>query len=89
MKIFFEVHSFIKNCFEQRNGAWAIRNMVSRSRDQCESWISYGVEDILNKALSSHPSIQQDIKAALRDLGCKVELREEFTGVAEKKIIGM
>ncbi|XP_054738096.1 armadillo repeat-containing protein 6 homolog [Anastrepha obliqua] len=71
----------------QRNGAWAIRNMVSRSRDQCESWISYGVEDLLNTALCSHPSIQQDVKAALRDLGCKVELREEFTGVAEKKII--
>ncbi|XP_017472416.1 PREDICTED: armadillo repeat-containing protein 6 homolog [Rhagoletis zephyria] len=73
----------------QRNGAWSIRNMVSRSRDQCESWLSYGVEDLLNAAMSSHPSIQQDIKAALRDLGCKVELREEFTGVAEKKIIGM
>lgn len=63
--------------------------MVSRSRDQCESWISYGIEDLLNTALSSHPSIQQDVKAALRDLGCRVELREEFTGVAEKKIIGM
>lgn len=78
-----------KNKIVQRNGAWAIRNMVSRSRDQCESWISFGVEDLLNTALSSHPSIQQDVKAALRDLGCKVELREEFTGVAEKKIIGM
>ncbi|XP_067630002.1 armadillo repeat-containing protein 6 homolog [Eurosta solidaginis] len=72
----------------QRNGAWVIRNMVSRSRDQCENWLSYGVEDLLNTALSSHPSIQQDVKAALRDLGCKVELREEFTGVAEKKISG-
>lgn len=28
----------------------------------------------------------QDIKAALRDLGCKVELKEEWTGKAEKKI---
>ncbi|CAD7013889.1 armadillo repeat-containing protein 6 homolog [Ceratitis capitata] len=77
------------NKIVQRNGAWAIRNMVSRSRDQCESWLSFGAEDLLNVALTSHPSIQQDIKAALRDLGCKVELREEFTGVAEKKIVSM
>uniref|UniRef100_W8B578 Armadillo repeat-containing protein 6 n=1 Tax=Ceratitis capitata TaxID=7213 RepID=W8B578_CERCA len=77
------------NKIVQRNGAWAIRNMVSRSRDQCESWLSFGAEDLLNVALTSHPSIQQDVKAALRDLGCKVELREEFTGVAEKKIVSM
>lgn len=31
----------------QRNGAWAIRNMVSRSREQCPEWLSLGAEDIL------------------------------------------
>ncbi|XP_064542690.1 armadillo repeat-containing protein 6 homolog [Drosophila montana] len=70
----------------QRNGAWAIRNMVSRSRNQCETWLSYGVEDLLNAAMVEHPSVAQDIKAALRDLGCDVQLREEWTGTAEKKI---
>jgi len=70
----------------QRNGAWAIRNMVSRSRNQCETWISFGVEDLLNAAMKEHPSVEQDIKAALRDLGCSVHLREEWTGTAEKKI---
>lgn len=70
----------------QRNGAWAIRNMVSRSRDQCETWLSFGVEDLLNAAMAEHPTVAQDIKAALRDLGCNVELREEWTGKAEKKI---
>ncbi|XP_060651969.1 armadillo repeat-containing protein 6 homolog [Drosophila nasuta] len=70
----------------QRNGAWAIRNMVSRSRNQCESWLSFGVEDLLNAAMAEHPSVAQDIKAALRDLGCNVQLREEWTGKAEKKI---
>ncbi|XP_034651857.1 armadillo repeat-containing protein 6 homolog [Drosophila subobscura] len=70
----------------QRNGAWAIRNMVSRSRNQCETWISFGVEDLLNAAMTEHPSVAQDIKAALRDLGCTVQLREEWTGTAEKKI---
>lgn len=60
--------------------------MVSRSREQCETWLSFGIEEVLNEALTNHPGVQQDIKIALRDLGCKVELREEWTGVAEKKI---
>ncbi|KAH8371473.1 hypothetical protein KR093_007587 [Drosophila rubida] len=75
-----------KNKIVQRNGAWAIRNMVSRSRNQCETWLSFGVEDLLNSAMAEHPSVAQDIKAALRDLGCNVQLREEWTGKAEKKI---
>ncbi|KAH8357807.1 armadillo repeat-containing protein 6 homolog [Drosophila serrata] len=75
-----------KHKIVQRNGAWAIRNMVSRSRNQCETWISFGVEDLLNAAMKEHPSVEQDIKAALRDLGCNVHLREEWTGKAEKKI---
>ncbi|XP_032570266.1 armadillo repeat-containing protein 6 homolog [Drosophila sechellia] len=75
-----------KHKIVQRNGAWAIRNMVSRSRNQCETWISFGVEDLLNIAMKEHPSVEQDIKAALRDLGCSVHLREEWTGTAEKKI---
>ncbi|XP_058067338.1 armadillo repeat-containing protein 6 homolog [Anopheles bellator] len=62
----------------QRNGAWAIRNMVSRSRDQCDSFVTYGAEDVLNQALIDHPSIAHDIKSALRDLGCKVQLNEEW-----------
>ncbi|EDW02725.1 armadillo repeat-containing protein 6 homolog [Drosophila grimshawi] len=70
----------------QRNGAWAIRNMVSRSRNQCDTWLSFGVEDLLNAAMVEHPTVAQDIKAALRDLGCSVQLREEWTGKAEKKI---
>lgn len=61
--------------------------MVSRSREQCDTWLSFGVEDILNAAMSDHPTIYQDVKAALRDLGCKVDLKEEWTGTAEKKIL--
>ncbi|XP_030386931.1 armadillo repeat-containing protein 6 homolog [Scaptodrosophila lebanonensis] len=75
-----------KHKLVQRNGAWAIRNMVSRSRNQCETWLTYGTEDLLNAAMIEHPSVAQDIKAALRDLGCSVQLREEWTGTAEKKI---
>lgn len=36
--------------------------------------------------MTAHPKIEQDIKSALRDLGCKVHLKEEWTGVAEIKI---
>lgn len=70
----------------QRNGAWAIRNMVSRSREQCETWLSLGAEEVLNTALKNHPSISQDTRSALRDLGAKVQLIEEWKGTAEKMI---
>lgn len=75
-----------KNKLVQRNGAWAIRNMVSRSREQCESWLSLGVEDVLQTARMNHPSMDQDARAALRDLGAKVHLHEEWKGTAEKVI---
>lgn len=75
-----------KSEFVQRNGAWAIRNMVSRSREQCDSWLNLGIEDILNAARQNHPSVEQDAKAALRDLGASVHLREEWKGNAEKVI---
>lgn len=72
--------------FVQRNGAWAIRNMVSRSRYQCETWAMHGVEDVLNAALKEHPSIQGDVKSALRDLELKVLLNEEWKGKSEIQI---
>jgi len=75
-----------KNMIVQRNGAWAVRNMVSRSRDQCESWLSLGIEEVLQNARMNHPSIDQDVRAALRDLGAKVHLKEEWKGTAEKVI---
>lgn len=70
----------------QRNGAWAIRNMVSRSRDQCDKFIECGAQEVLDAALINHTSIAQDVKSALRDLGCKVNLIEEWTGKSTIKI---
>lgn len=75
-----------KDSVVQRNGAWAIRNMVSRSRDQCDSWLSLGAEEVLNTARKLHATVEQDAKAALRDLGAKVHLQEEWKGTAEKAI---
>ena len=70
----------------QRNGAWAVRNMVSRSRDQCDTFVAQGIEDVLNQALTDHPSIAHDVKSALRDLGCKVHLNEEWKATSEIQI---
>lgn len=58
--------------------------MVSRSREQCPTFLSHGVEDILKQAMESYPDVQYDLKAALRDLGCEVQLKEEWTGIKNK-----
>lgn len=71
----------------QRNAAWAIRNMVSRTRDQCPAFLALGVERVLNEAMVAHPSVAQDLKAALRDLNCDVLLKEEWTGKSTVKMV--
>lgn len=58
--------------------------MVSRLRDQCPAFLSHGAEDILRQAMDSYPNDQYDFKAALRDLGCEVTLKEEWTGIKNK-----
>lgn len=58
--------------------------MVSRSRDQCAAFLSHGAEDVLTAALEAFPDVSYDIKSALRDLGCEVELREEWKGIKNK-----
>ncbi|CAH0550317.1 unnamed protein product [Brassicogethes aeneus] len=76
----------------QKSGSWAIRNMVSRSRDQCGTFLSFGVEEVLQENLIRHKDFEYDTKAALRDLGCKVILTEQWTGkggaLTTKKTIG-
>lgn len=54
--------------------------MVSRSRDQCPTFLSQGAEEVLREGMENFPDILQDLKAALRDLGCDVALKEEWTG---------
>ncbi|XP_060536348.1 armadillo repeat-containing protein 6 homolog [Cylas formicarius] len=72
------VHSDQKQV--QKTASWAIRNMVSRSRYQTKKFLDLGVEDILQEDLKKFRDIEYDIKASLRDLGCKVQLKEEWTG---------
>lgn len=54
--------------------------MVSRSKYQCSHFIELGAEDILKTAFKKFKECEYDVKAALRDLGCEVELKEEWTG---------
>lgn len=58
--------------------------MISRSRDQCPTFLSFGAEEIIVSAMEAYPDVQYDFKSALRDLGCNVSLKEEWTGTNNK-----
>ncbi|ESO93248.1 hypothetical protein LOTGIDRAFT_189885 [Lottia gigantea] len=64
----------------QKQGCMALRNIVARSRQHCDAITELGVEDVINKARTRHNNLEDEAKAALRDLGCKVELREQWKG---------
>lgn len=68
----------------QKNASWAIRNMVSRSRQQNKEFLRLDAEALLKTALLKYKNCEYDIKAALRDLECDVELKEEWTGKGGK-----
>lgn len=61
--------------------------MVSRSREQCPTFLSHDTEQLLKDAMVKFPDIEQDIKSALRDLECNVTLKEEWTGASKVKIV--
>jgi len=75
--------------FLQTSCCQAIRNVVSRARELSAAFISAGgegedsLEALLGKARVS-PKCADSAKAALRDLGLKVDLNEEWTGAAIK-----
>eukprot|EP00002_Diphylleia_rotans_P015836 TRINITY_DN3067_c0_g1_i1.p1 TRINITY_DN3067_c0_g1~~TRINITY_DN3067_c0_g1_i1.p1 ORF type:complete len:470 (-),score=99.48 TRINITY_DN3067_c0_g1_i1:35-1444(-) len=58
-----------------------IRNAVARNPENRPVFLTAGTEDVLREVGRRHPSLYGDYaKAALRDLGCHVELREEWKG---------
>lgn len=64
-----------------QQGSWAIRNMSVRNSMESKEFIVHGIEDILRNAIATHGEIlENDVKAALRDLGLRVELKERWTG---------
>ncbi|CAM2109133.1 unnamed protein product [Caretta caretta] len=64
----------------QKQACMLIRNLVSRNRDFSQAILEMGAENLIVEARAVHQDCDDIAKAALRDLGCKVELRELWTG---------
>lgn len=57
-----------------------MRNLVGRLSNLSQPILDLGAEDLINQYLKTHQDCGDLGKAALRDLGCHVELRELWTG---------
>ncbi|XP_014867981.1 PREDICTED: armadillo repeat-containing protein 6 [Poecilia mexicana] len=64
----------------QKQACMLIRNLVARTRNYCQQILELGAEALICQAVQTHEDCGDIGKAALRDLGCKVELRELWTG---------
>ncbi|XP_075063627.1 armadillo repeat-containing protein 6 [Mixophyes fleayi] len=64
----------------QKQACMVIRNLVSRTQDFSQPILEMGAESLILQARSTHKDCDDVAKAALRDLGCKIELRELWTG---------
>lgn len=64
----------------QKQACMLIRNLVARTRDFSQLILEMGAENLIVEARAAHRDCDDVAKAALRDLGCKVELRELWTG---------
>ncbi|XP_008554566.1 armadillo repeat-containing protein 6 homolog [Microplitis demolitor] len=64
-----------------RHACRSIRNMAVKNRAESREFLAYGVESLLTEAIKLHGSaVEAEAKAALRDLGLKVDLKEQWTG---------
>ncbi|XP_061458057.1 armadillo repeat-containing protein 6 isoform X4 [Rhineura floridana] len=64
----------------QKQACMLIRNLVSHTQDFSQPILEMGAEDLITEARTAHRDCDDVAKAALRDLGCKVELQELWTG---------
>lgn len=64
----------------QKQACMALRNLVARTREHSAAILELGAEPLLNQAANSHKECRDEVKAALRDLGCAVHLKELWTG---------
>ncbi|KAF7661899.1 hypothetical protein LDENG_00251130 [Lucifuga dentata] len=64
----------------QKQACMLLRNLVSRMQNYSQPILEMGAEALISQALQTHQECSDIGKAALRDLGCKVELRELWTG---------
>ena len=78
---FCKFYVFLYNVFIfQKQSCMALRNLVARTREYCDPILELGAEHLINNALTNHKICDDEAKAALRDLGCKVELKELWKG---------
>uniref|UniRef100_A0A1A7YL87 Armadillo repeat containing 6 n=1 Tax=Iconisemion striatum TaxID=60296 RepID=A0A1A7YL87_9TELE len=64
----------------QKQACMLMRNLVARMRNYSQPILEMGAEALIVQAVQNHQDCGDVGKAALRDLGCKVELRELWTG---------
>ncbi|CAL9688810.1 unnamed protein product [Knipowitschia caucasica] len=64
----------------QKQACMLLRNVVSRTQTYSQLILEMGAESLIASALQNHQDCSDVAKAALRDLGCQVELRELWTG---------
>ncbi|XP_072297429.1 armadillo repeat-containing protein 6 [Eucyclogobius newberryi] len=64
----------------QKQACMLLRNVVARMQSYCQPILEMGAESLITQALQNHQDCNDVGKAALRDLGCQVELRELWTG---------
>lgn len=64
----------------QKQACMLIRNLVSRSQAFSQPILELGAEALIAQARATHQDCEDVAKAALRDLGCRIELRELWTG---------
>ncbi|XP_004595827.2 armadillo repeat-containing protein 6 [Ochotona princeps] len=64
----------------QKQACMLIRNLVARSQAFSKPLLELGAEALITQARAAHRDCEDVAKAALRDLGCRVELRELWTG---------
>jgi len=65
---------------QQKQACMLLRNLVARMQDLSQPILDMGAEALITQAVQTHQECGDVGKAALRDLGCKVELRELWTG---------
>lgn len=70
----------------QKQACLAIRNLVARNPEFCDVILEAGAESLIRDAQGKMPDCGDLAKAALRDLGCAVELQEPWTGTGQGKV---
>ncbi|CAI9735589.1 Armadillo repeat-containing 6 [Octopus vulgaris] len=64
----------------QKSACIAVRNVVYHNSEYSGTFRDLEIADLVNAVLAKHSTAYDEAKAALRDLGCKVELKELWKG---------